>query len=96
MDRGAWLATVNGVTKLDTTEATKHTALLKEDHGYEGQYLREGRPRTKQNKKQGEKKERDGGAVGEGWGLQGEGGKKEERKFSFSESWKLEDRFSFN
>ena len=28
IDRGAWWATVHGVTELDTTEATKHALLL--------------------------------------------------------------------
>ena len=33
MNRGAWRATVHGVTKLDTTEATEHTRIYEIKQG---------------------------------------------------------------
>ena len=69
MDRGTWLATVRGVTKSWTLLKRLSTLLSsRKTVGYEGQYLTEGRPRTKQNKKQQEKK------TGERWGRGGVGG----------------------
>ena len=68
MDRGAWLATVRGVTKSCTLLKRLSTLFSsRKTVGYEGQYLTEGRPRTKQNKKQ------QGTKTGERWGWGGGG-----------------------
>ena len=94
-DRGAWLATVRGVTKSRTRLKQLSTLLSsRKTMGYEGQYLTERRPRIKQNKKQ-QGKETEGERRGWGAGGVGVGGRGREegrKKIKVFIQWKLEAR----